>query len=128
MQRTLKVFIVDDSYAVVERLEAVLSELGGLELVGHAADAPEAIKSVWQLRPDVVILDLQMPGGSGIGVLEAIKRGMPSVKVIIFTNFPLPQYKSKCFEAGADFFLDKSDFEQIPGIFHELLEAALKTK
>ena len=48
-----------------------------------------------------------MPGGSGIGILEHIKKTRASNKVIIFTNYPYPQYRQRCMESGADFFFDK---------------------
>jgi len=121
-RRKVKVFIADDSNDVVERLARVLNEVDGLELIGQAADVPEATQRIRRLHPDVVILDLQMPSGSGINMLEAIKKEQPRIKVIVFTNFPYPQYRNKCLNAGADFFLDKSDFNRIPEIFHELID------
>jgi DNA-binding NarL/FixJ family response regulator len=63
-----------------------------------------------------------MPGGSGLGVLRAIRQHHPSLCVVICTNYPYPQYREECIAAGANFFLDKSaEFLKIPGIFRELI-------
>jgi DNA-binding NarL/FixJ family response regulator len=111
----VRVLIADDSVIVRERLVSMLSEFSGIEIVGQARDATEAIDAIRRLRPDVVILDIRMPGGSGIDVLRAIKKGRKAVpRVIMLTNFPYSQYRKKCMDAGADFFFDKSsEFENV---------------
>jgi DNA-binding NarL/FixJ family response regulator len=124
-RRKMKVFIADDSLAVVERLADLLNEVPGVRLVGRANDAPEAIHSIVETKPDAVILDLQMPGGSGLEVLRTIRQSRPSVWVLICTNYPYPQYREECLAAGADYFLDKSaEFERIPEILRELTKRA----
>lgn len=121
---TLRVFIADDSLPVRERLVGMLEGLPGIEVVGEAGDTPEAIALIKKHKPDVAILDIRMPGRSGIEVLEIVKMSNPDLKVIVLTNYPEPQYKKRCMELGADHFIDKSnDFIKIP----ELL-AALSTK
>jgi DNA-binding NarL/FixJ family response regulator len=110
----LKVFIADDSSLVRERLAALVSDLKGVELVGQAGDAYEALEAIQRLRPDVVILDIRMPGGNGIQMLEAIKKGAAPPVVIMLAAFPYPQYHKKCLEMGADYFFDKSaEFERV---------------
>jgi DNA-binding NarL/FixJ family response regulator len=104
----MKVLIVDDSVVVRSRLIEMVSEVKGLEIVGQAQDVNEALDFFRQKGPDVVILDIRMTGGSGIDVLKYIKRVNRSVKVIMLTNYPFPQYRKKCEEFGADFFFDKS--------------------
>ena len=64
----MKVFIADDSPILRERLDAMLSELPGIKIVGQAGNVADAIETIRALHPDVVILDIRMPGGSGIGV------------------------------------------------------------
>jgi DNA-binding NarL/FixJ family response regulator len=96
----------------------MLDELAGVEIVGQAENVAEAISAIGNLKPDVVILDIRMPGGSGIDVLENIKQNDSALLVIILTNYPYPGYRQKCLQAGADFFLDKStEFDQIPELF-----------
>ena len=121
----MRVFIADDSRVVVERLADLLKEVPGVQLVGRANDAPEAIHSIVKTNPDAVILDLQMPGGSGLDVLRSIRRSHPSVWVLICTNYPYPQYREECIAAGANYFLDKSaEFEKIPEILRDLTKKA----
>jgi DNA-binding NarL/FixJ family response regulator len=114
----IKVFIADDSLIVREHLVTMLDELAGIEIVGQAENVTEAISAICGLQPDVVILDIRMPGGSGIDVLQRVKQDEPVPVVIILTNYPYPAYRQKCLQAGADFFLDKStEFDQIPELF-----------
>jgi YesN/AraC family two-component response regulator len=117
----IKVFIVDDSLIVREHLVTMLDELAGIEIVGQAENVAEAIRGIHTLQPDVVILDIRMPGGSGIDVLQNIKQDQTAPMVIILTNYPYPGYRQRCLNAGADFFLDKStEFDQIPKLFEQL--------
>ena len=104
----MRVFIADDSEVVAERLKAMLLELPEIEIVGQARDAPEATKSILGLQPDVVILDIRMPTGSGIEGLREIKQRKTAPTVIMLTNYPYPQYRKRCLDAGADFFFDKA--------------------
>jgi DNA-binding NarL/FixJ family response regulator len=121
----IKVFIVDDSLIVRERLTTMLVELAGVEVVGQAEDVATAISAIGQLRPDVVILDIRMPGGSGIDVLRQIKQARPELMVIILTNYPYPGYRQRCLQAGANFFLDKSaEFDQIPVLVERLQQGS----
>jgi DNA-binding NarL/FixJ family response regulator len=114
----IKAFIADDSLIVREHLVTMLDELAGIEIVGQAGNVAEATNAIWKLQPDVVILDILMPGGSGIKVLQNIKQDGVGPMVIILTNYPYPVFRKKCLQAGADFFLDKStEFDQIPELF-----------
>jgi len=111
----MTVLLIDDSALVIERLQEMLLPLPGVELIGPAANIPEALRSVRVSSPDVVVLDLNLPGGSGVTVLKT------STIVIVLTNYAFPQYEKKCFEAGADLFLDKSkDFARVPRLIQKL--------
>lgn len=117
----MKVFLVDDSAQVVDRLKTMLMPLPGIELIGAAADLPEAMHSIQATRPDVVLLDLHLPSGSGIQLLHAIKDAKLDIKAIVLTNYAFPQYRNKCLEAGAYAFLDKStDFAVVPQVLTAL--------
>jgi len=123
----MKVFIADDSSAVVKRLADLLEEVPGALLVGQAGDVTEAVRGIQKMNPDTLILDLQMPGGSGLDVLRAIRLDHPHLQVLICTNFPYPQYREECLSAGANFFIDKSaEFEKIPAILRELIQIEAK--
>jgi len=110
----MKVLIADDSTELRERIVDMISEEGSIEMVGQAENVPEAINAIRELKPDVIILDIRMPGGCGIDVLNTIEKNGRIPVVIMLTNYPYPQYRKKCFDAGADFFFDKSsEFEKL---------------
>src|SRR5467141_4554270 len=120
-RKKMKVFIADDSPLFVERLTELLRDVPGVKLAGQAGDVSESVRRIRQMKPDAVILDLQMPGGSGLDVLRAIRPDHPGLYVLICTNYPYPQYREECLGAGANFFLDKSsEFEKISAILREL--------
>ena len=118
----IKVFIADDSLIVRERLVTMLDEVIGVEVVGQAEHVAEAVSAIGKLKPDVVILDILMPDGSGIDILRNIKQQAEAAPlVIILTNYPYPAYRQKYLQAGADFFLDKTtEFDQIPELLKRL--------
>ena len=118
----MKIFIADDSRVVVDRLAGLLEEVPGARLVGQAGDVLGAVLGVQNMKPDALILDLHMPGGSGLDVLRAIRSAHPDLFVLICTNYPYPEYREECLIAGANLFLDKSaDFEKIPSILRNLI-------
>jgi DNA-binding NarL/FixJ family response regulator len=126
MKRNLrkKVFIVDDSPVVRERLATLLSDLPSVEIIGQAEIAFEAISATRRLKPDVMLLDISMPGGSGIHVLEMVKKERPAPLVIMLTNFAHEQYRQKCLQLGADYFFDKStEFEKVLSVLNPVQEA-----
>jgi len=120
----MRILIADDSVIVRERLINLLIELQGVEIIGQAEDAMEARGLAEKLKPDLAILDLRMPKGSGADVLFDLKRLVPSPKVIMLTNYPHAENRKKCMEGGADFFLDKStEFQKVVAVVKEMLPA-----
>lgn len=110
----MKVFIADDSREIRNRIVTMLSDLETIDVIGQAENVEDAINSIREINPDVVILDIRMPGGSGIDVLENIEKKNRLPVIIMLTNYPYPQYRKKCMDAGADFFFDKSgEFEKV---------------
>ena len=92
----------------------MLTDIANVEIVGEAGEVQEATNAILQNKPDVVLLDIHLLGGSGIDVLEAIKKAQPAPSVIVLTNYPYPQYRQRCIQAGADYFFIKStEFEQV---------------
>jgi DNA-binding NarL/FixJ family response regulator len=125
----MRIFIADDSEMLRVRLVNMLSEIEGIEIIGQAQDSLAAIESIEELNPHVVILDIRMPQGDGIKVLEAVKKSLQSPKVIIFTNYPYPQYRKKYMDLGADFFFDKStEFEKLVDTVKYLTHNCSQTK
>lgn len=120
----MKVLIADDSQIVRERLAYLLGDVEGVEIVGQAEDAVEGSNLAEALKPDVAILDVRMPRGSGLDVLRSIKRHHPSATVIILTNFVDPEARQLCLARGADYFFDKSiEFDKAVDLLRGLAHA-----
>ena len=83
--RPITVVLVDDEPLIRGALGSALRD-GGIEIVGEAANAQDAINVVLELRPDVVVMDLRLPGGSGIGAIEQLGRLAPSSRILILTR------------------------------------------
>lgn len=105
---TVRVLIADDSSAMRDRLSQMVTQVAAVGAVHLAQDVSGTLALVRDEALDLVILDVQMPGGSGLEVLRAAKEKSPATIVIILTNFPYPQYKQRCMELGADYFISKS--------------------
>jgi DNA-binding NarL/FixJ family response regulator len=111
------VYLVDDSALVRERLMNRLSELCNTKVAGSTGNPVEALHSIRVLRPDVVVLDIDLPGKSGLELLKEIKRDRPEIRVVMLTNYDYPQLRRECLDAGAEYFLNKAkDFEQVTSI------------
>jgi DNA-binding NarL/FixJ family response regulator len=115
----MKVFVVEDSPAVMERLLELVREVAGAEIVGEAASFDAAVAGITSTHPDVAILDIKLADdrGTGIDVLARVRPALPAMKAIVLSNFATPQHMKASADAGADYFLDKSaEFERITGI------------
>jgi len=120
----LNIFIVDDSSAIRARLAEMLGRIEGLRVVGQAADGPSAVTGILALRPDSVLLDLELNGSSGMQVLRAVHPQDPAIAFVVLTNHSEPQYRRACERAGAAYFLDKSsEFNRVPGVMAEIASA-----
>ena len=102
-----RVYIVEDSASIRERLIEMLSSQG-ISVVGEAESPGEAIEGIRRLRPECVVLDLKLSGGSGIDVLRELHPEFPEMTFIVLTNHADPPYRQRCEAAGARYFLDKS--------------------
>jgi DNA-binding NarL/FixJ family response regulator len=109
MTATIKILIVDDHPVVRDGLNAVLETQPDFEVIGEAGDGQEAIAQVERLHPDVVLLDLDMPGLDGLGALQQIMKQRPNTKVIIFTVFDTDERILTAVQAGAQGYLLKGD-------------------
>jgi DNA-binding NarL/FixJ family response regulator len=119
----MKVFVVEDSAAVRERLVEMIRELRGIEVVGEADSFGRAVVGIRDTMPDVAILDIKLANdaGSGIDVLNAVRKALPALRAIVMSNYATPQHMKTSADAGAEYFLDKTvDFERIPGILEQM--------
>jgi DNA-binding NarL/FixJ family response regulator len=103
----LRVFVVEDSPLVCERLEAMIAH-SGAEPVGHAGEAATAIPAILKARPEMVILDVQLPDASGFDVLRAVHAQAPEIDVYMMSNFSATPYRALANRLGARDFFDKS--------------------
>lgn len=109
MTSTIRILIVDDHPVVRDGLTAVLETQPDFEVVGEAGDGQEAVTQVERLRPDVVLLDLDMPVLDGLGALQQIMKQQPGTKVIIFTVFDTDERILTAVQSGAQGYLLKGD-------------------
>jgi len=98
---TIRVLIVDDHAVVRAGLRRVLDAEADIETVGEAANVDRAVFEALEARPDVVLMDVVMPGKTGIEGMPALLQAVPDVKVLMLSMQDDPQYVREAFEAGA---------------------------
>lgn len=102
------VLIVDDSAIIGKRLMEFLHQCEAVQLIGQTFNIVDGRKKVETEHPEIVILDIGIPGGSGMFLIPEIKKFNKKTVVIMFTNYAHSIYRKKCKELGADYFFDKS--------------------
>ena len=112
----LRVFIVDDHPVVRNGLKALVADEADMEVVGEAFEGEAAVRQVLALRPDVVVMDVSMPGMSGIEAAAQIHTGCPAVRVIALTAHEDRSYLQQVMAAGASgYVLKRSAAEDLVG-------------
>jgi DNA-binding NarL/FixJ family response regulator len=112
----LTIYIVEDSEAVKERLIESVEDIPHARVVGSAEGVAEALEGMRALQPRVLILDIQLRGGSGFRLLKMMRAaGMSRPEtIIVVTNYPSDDYRTASRECGADHFFDKaSEFHKV---------------
>jgi len=121
LKRKLIILIVDDNKFFIERMIGLLDEAPGIGYINVAYDYDEAHDCLQRERPDLVLLDINLPGKSGLDLLREIKRTQIKCSVIMISNHDNEYYRQQCKQLGADHFLDKStDFGLVPSIINEM--------
>lgn len=119
----MKIIIADDSKLIHDRIAERVELIDSVNVVAQTTNSFETIEEIKKHKPDVLILDIRMPEGSGINVLKYIKKNKIKIVTIVVTNYPIMQYKNKCFELGADYFFSKAtEFDKV----FELVERLAK--
>jgi DNA-binding NarL/FixJ family response regulator len=95
------VFVVDDQDLVREGITALLGLQPGIEVVGSARDGAEAVAAAPGCRPDVVLMDVRMPEMDGVAATAALRRLLPSCKIVMLTTFDDDEYVTRALQAGA---------------------------
>ncbi len=107
MQTTIRILVADDHPIVRDGLIAILNTQPDFEVVGEAATGPQTVERVTALRPDVVLLDLEMPEIDGVEALRQLRQISPNVRVIVFTAFDTDERILGAVRAGARGYLLK---------------------
>jgi DNA-binding NarL/FixJ family response regulator len=105
---TIRVLLADDQSLIRAGLRMILEETADIEIVGEAEDGTEAIQRWAQLRPDVVLMDVRMPGVDGIEATRQIVTREPTAAILVVTTFDLDEYAFSALRAGASGFVLKS--------------------
>jgi len=116
MNRSIRVLIVDDEVPTTVGLRTILSSASEIEVVGEAADRAQALAAATELRPDVVLLDVQLLGLDGIEATREITclEGDQSPRVLVMTTFDFDEYAFRAIQVGASgFLLKRSPVEEI---------------
>ena len=103
----IKVLVADDHAVVRRGLREILAETGDILVGGEAATAPEVLQRVREQRWDLVVLDINLPGGNGIELIADIRRERPDTRVLILTVYSEEQYAVRAIRGGAAGFLTK---------------------
>ena len=107
-----RVVLADDHTLVRSGIRRILEAHPGFEVVGEAADGVEALALVRETVPDVIVLDLNMPGSGGLDALPALKFAQPSLKVVVLSMHAGREYVSRAMKGGADAYLLKDSAVQ----------------
>jgi len=123
----LEVLLIDDTVLILQRLKSLLSELKQVDRTEAVTSAEEALVLLEGYQPDIMVLDINMPGMSGIEMLRKLNlKNVIKPVVIMLTNNTFAGYRDECMRLGADYFLDKSrDFLLIPSIVEKVKEKNL---
>lgn len=108
--KPVRIFIVDDTIGFIYSAQHYLKTLPEVEVIGYALSTKTALESLPELRPDLVLLDLVMPGVSGLEALQRIKAQDGAPRVIVISIYDDPEYVRAALEARADAFITKNDF------------------
>ena len=103
----IRLLVIDDHEMVREGLKAMLTAEPDFDIVGDAANAEQAYELIQRLRPDVILLDVRLPGVSGIEICRTVAERYPEIAVIILTTFTDETLVAQCIQAGARGFIVK---------------------
>jgi DNA-binding NarL/FixJ family response regulator len=111
---SVKVLMADDSILIRRSLVKLVDRLDNVTHVAEATNVPEAIRMAKEFKPDIIILDIRMPGGTGFDVLKYIRKQSARIMVIILTKYSTDAFREEAMINGADYFFDKStEFENV---------------
>ncbi len=117
----IRVMIVDDHSLVREGLKKLLAEESDVEVVGEAGDAESALEILGAVHPDIMLLDVSLPGRSGIDLLVDLQQRYPDVKVLVLSMYPEESYGIRALKSGAAGYLGKDALpDQLPAALRRI--------
>lgn len=108
----IRVMVADDAPTALNAICAYLELEGGFEIVGTASDGLNLLQQAEMQKPDLVLVDLQMPRMNGLEVAQRVRAMLPGVAVIVFSEFEAAVLKAECVQRGADAFVQKSQMPE----------------
>jgi DNA-binding NarL/FixJ family response regulator len=105
--RTMRIIIAEDHVVVRQGLKAMLNECKSFEIIGEAGDGGRAVRLTRRLKPDLVLMDLEMPTMNGLEATRALRASNPEVKVLVLSSFSDEDLAFQALEAGANGYLTK---------------------
>ena len=111
MTSAVKVLIVDDQEAFRSAARLVVELTDGFDMAGEAATGEDGVRLADSLRPDLILMDINMPGIDGLEATRRITQAHPGMKVVVFSSYEANEYESRALDAGAIAFVPKADFE-----------------
>lgn len=109
----------DDMRLILKKM--IVKRLTGIEFVGESTTAEQALEEIPRLHPDLVLVDISLPGMDGIELIRRLKPRCKSLYMLVVTGHDVERYKQAAMEAGADGIVSKSDVEQLLEAIRELL-------
>ena len=104
----MRILIADDHHMVRRGVGDLLSKEVGWEICGEATDAAQAIQKASELNPDLVLLDISLPDGSGLEAARRIRQEIPHVRILMMSHHDATQFVQSALESGADGCIDKA--------------------
>ena len=119
----MKVLLADDSVLILERLQYILRMFQQVEIVGTCANGTDTLEALKAKKPDLAIVDIKMPGMSGLDVLKDIRKVNKAMRFIILTFYTTDYYRDLALKEGVDYFFSKSeDFERVSQVVEEMVQ------
>jgi DNA-binding NarL/FixJ family response regulator len=117
----MRVILADDSDLILDRLQTMVGKSQKIKIVGTYRNGIDTLEALRTLKPDLAIVDIKMPGMSGLEVLTQIRKENKALIFIVLTFFSMDYYRQLALEAGVDYFFSKiDDFEKITQVLDEL--------
>ncbi len=126
----LKILIVDDNGSFRQAFKNTLQESFSTIAIDEAADGDEALRKVDAFLPDLIFMDIRLPGENGLELTKKIKVTHPNITILVLTSYDLPEYRDSAFQCGADGFFGKTtcDIKELEALIKSCQKALNKKK